>query len=151
MTRRTDGRRPSAVASRCGHDAFIGETFPWSLLAIARCDSSVGVSHALRGKIAFVHPLGAVLAGCSAVLVHTLGLALATPNTGSSSAEGRGPHDRRHFLGWSDGAIRSKRGCLLGIGRMVGVAVITVMFGWWEIDLDHDAHNDDNNNCMLWC
>lgn len=114
VTRRTDGRRSSAVASRRGHDAFIGEAFAWSLLAIARCYSSVGVSHALRGKIAFVHPLGAVLAGCSAVLVHTLGLALATPNTGSSSAEGRGPHNRRHFLRRPDGPVCSKEGVCSG-------------------------------------
>lgn len=114
VTRRTDGRRSSAVASRGRHDALTRQTLARSLLAIAGCYSSVGVSHTLRGKIAFVHPLGAVLAWCSAVLVDTLGLALATPNTGSSSAEGRGPNDRRHFG-----------------DQKAGWWWLLLMFGWW--------------------
>lgn len=94
VTRRTDGRRSSAVASRGRHYALTGQTLARSLLAVAGCHSSVGVSHTLRGKIAFVHPLGAVLAWCSSILVDTFGLPLATPYTGSSSTEGRRPDDR---------------------------------------------------------
>lgn len=97
VTRRTDGRRASAVASRGRHYALTGEALARSLLAAAGCYSSVGVSHALRGKIAFVHPLGAVLAWCPSILVDTLGLSLATPYTGSSSTEGRRSNDRRHL------------------------------------------------------
>lgn len=53
--------------------------------------------HGLGRKIAFVHALGAVLARRSAVLVDTLGLALAAAHTGASRAEGSATdHAGRH-------------------------------------------------------
>lgn len=45
------------------------------------------MGHALRGQIAIVHALCAVLAGRAAILVDTLGLALPASNTSAAGSE----------------------------------------------------------------
>lgn len=63
---------------------------------------AVVVSKTLRGQIALVHALCAVLAGSAAVLVDTLGLALPAADAGAAGAERRAADDRGHD-GWGRG------------------------------------------------
>jgi hypothetical protein len=58
---------------------------------------AVMMSHALRGQIALVHALGAVLARSAAIVVDALGLALAAADTRATGPEGgRANHAGRH-------------------------------------------------------
>ncbi len=50
------------------------------------------MSHALRGEIALMHALCAILAGCATVLVDAFGLALAAADTSASGPEGSSAH-----------------------------------------------------------
>lgn len=61
----------------------------WALRAcVASRALAVMVSHALRGQIALVHALCAVLAGRAAIFVDALGLALAAAHTSAACPEG---------------------------------------------------------------
>lgn len=64
---------------------------------------AVMMGHALRGEIALVHSLGAVLARRAPVLVDALGLALAAAHTGAAGPEG----GRAHHAG-GHGRMRSR-------------------------------------------
>ena len=54
------------------------------------------MSHALRGQIALVHPLRAVLTRGATILVHALGLALPAAHAGTAGSQRRAADDRRH-------------------------------------------------------
>lgn len=61
----------------------------WALrVCVASRALAVMVSHALRGQIALVHALCAVLAGRAAIFVDALGLALAAAHTSAACPEG---------------------------------------------------------------
>lgn len=76
-------------------------------VGVSRRTLAVVVGHALRGQIAVVHALGAVLARRATILVDALGLAFATAHTGAASPEGGRAHNAgRHGLRVRDEAIR---------------------------------------------
>lgn len=56
-------------------------------IGVSRRALAVMMGHALRGQIAIVHALCAVLAGRAAILVDTLGLALPASNTSAAGSE----------------------------------------------------------------
>jgi hypothetical protein len=101
MTRHRGGKAPLSVG--CGRaDAAVAAR---QRVARALWHSSwrspmtgtmTAVAHRLGGKIAFVHPLGAVLAGSPPVFVDAFCFALAAAHARAAGTQGCRSHHRRH-------------------------------------------------------
>lgn len=72
-----------------------------AVMSSGRRDAVAPMAHGLGGQVAVVHALCAVLAGRAAILVDTLGLALATAHARAACSEGGGANCGGH--GWDVG------------------------------------------------
>lgn len=88
------------VGRSSGRPAVAGQRLAGALGDACRGNTLSAVAHGLRWQVALMHALCAVLTRSAAILVDTLGLALAAADAGTAGAEGRGADDGGHRVSW---------------------------------------------------